>query len=101
MDKTAKNLIINIVLLISTYIIPLCAFNRYQNDYRNIGLIQKIVFAVLLCGSILLIYINNINRREGHKLKWLWVTFEALGVIGVVYSGVVLYLILSLQNIGF
>ena len=101
MTKITKNLTINLVLLILTFVIPLYIFQQYQNDSIRIELIQKIVFTVLLCGSILLAFINNRNRIQTQNLKWLWIIFEVIGILGIVYSLVVFYLIFALQNIGF
>ena len=101
MTKTTNILTINFVLILLTGAIPLYVFHLYQNDSIHIQLIQKIVFAVLLCGSILLAIVNNKNRIQIKSSKWLWLIFEVLGILGIVYSLVVFYLIFALQNIGF
>jgi predicted ferric reductase len=102
MTKTLKNSVINILLLILTYILPICVLKYYQDDYRNIDLIQKSVFLVLLCGSLLLVYINNKNRIQIKNLKWLWLAFEILGILGTIYSLIVLGLIFAFRRgIGF
>lgn len=102
MTKTTKNLTINIVLLVLTYVMPLYIFRQYQNDYINIDFVQKSTFIVLLCGSMLLTYINHKNRIRIQNFKWLWVAFEILGILGVIYSAVVLGLIFVFRHgIGF
>ena len=101
MKKIKKNLTINIALLVLVVVFPLYIFRQYQNDSIHIELIQKIVFTVLLCGSVLITFINNRNRVRMRDSKWLWVIFEAMGVMGIIYSLVVFYLIFALQNIGF
>jgi len=103
MTKTTKrNLVLNIMLLVFAYIIPILIFQQYQNDFRNIDLIQKVVFAVMLFGSVLMIYLNNKNRIKAENLKWLWLVFEIVGIIGTVYSVLVLYLIFAFRHgIGF
>jgi len=91
----------SIALLILTFAIPLYIFNQHQNDSASIYQIQKIVFLALLCGSIMLTYINNKTRIQIKKFTWLWITFEVIGVLGIIYSGFVLYLIFALRNIGY
>jgi len=101
MTKTQKNLILNISLIILTGIVPVYIFQSLQNDI-NIDLIQKVMFTLLLCGSLLLTYTNNRNRTQVQNLKWLWVLFEGLGIMGIVYSSVILWLIFTFNHgIGF
>ena len=102
MTKVQKNLIINIALLLLTGVVPLYIFVQYQNNYINIDLIQKGAFTVVLCGSILLAYLNNKNRMQLQSLKWLWILFEVLGVMGIIYSLTILGLIFMFRRgIGF
>ncbi len=102
MTKLTKILTVNIALLILTYVIPLYVFRQYQNDYINIDLIQKSVFVILLCGSVLLFYLNQRNRTKEANLKWLWLIFEILGILGFVYSVFVLSLMFMFRHgIGF
>lgn len=92
----------SILLLVLTYVVPLYIFRQYQNDYINIDLIQKVVFAILLIGSVILVYINDKNRRQIENLKWLWLLFEILGILGTVYSiGVLLLIFVFRHGIGF
>ena len=44
MTKTQK-IILNFVLIIFTYLIPVYILNQNQNNYSNIEVIQKIVFS--------------------------------------------------------
>ena len=97
-----KKIILNIILLVGTYLLPLYVFHRYQNDYNNTELRQNILFIVLFLGSALVTYLNNKYRKQDTDYKWIWVIFEILGVLGLLYSGVVLYLLFSFRNgIGF
>lgn len=101
LSKLQNNLILNITLLVLTCIVPIYVFQSYQNDI-NIDLIQKVVFTILLCGSLLLTYINNKNRAQMQNLKWLWILFEILGIIGIVYSLIIIWLIFTFsRGIGF
>ena len=81
-----------------TYVIPLFVFNRYQDDYINIDFIQKVVFTVLLCGSLLLTYINYKNIKKEQNSKWLWTVFEILGILGIIYSVFILSAIFMFRN---
>ncbi len=92
----------NFGLLIVTYILPLSVFASSQDDYSNIETIQKIVFSVLFIGAALLTYLNFINIKTKKKGKWIWILFEIIGICGLVYSGIVLYLIFVFRHgIGF
>ena len=66
MTKTQK-IIINCILIIATYLIPLYVFNQNQNNYSNIETIQKIVFFVLFLGAVTLTYLNYKNIITKHK----------------------------------
>lgn len=100
MTKTAKTFSTNILLLL-LIIISLYTFNQYQNN-TNIYIIQKIIFFIILGCSLLLIYINDKNRVQDKNFKMTWVIFELLGVLGTIYSLIVLSLIFIFRNgIGF
>lgn len=97
-----KKIITNFVLLVGTYIVPLYVFRQNQDNYSNIETIQKTVFLVLLLGAILLTYLNHKNRKSAEHLKWFWIGFEAIGILGIIYSAVILYLLFAFRHgIGF
>lgn len=98
MKEITKDLAVNILVLVITYIIPLLVFNRYQDDYINIGQIQKSVFITLLLGSLLLFYINHKNRVRQQNSKWVWRLFEIIGILGFVYSLIILGLIFIFRH---
>ncbi len=93
-----KKIILNIVLLLTTYVVPLYTLHQYRNDYQKIDLRQYTVFFILLIGSVLLTYFNNKYRRQEKGRKWLWVTFELVGIFGLLFSILVLCLLFSLRN---
>ena len=93
----SKKLIINVALIVLTYIIPIYIFRIYQDDI-NIYYIQTIVFVVLMLGSILLAYLNHVNRLKIQNSKYLWAIFEVVGIFGLVYSLFILYLIFSFRH---
>lgn len=93
-----KKIILNIVLLFTTYVLPLYVFYEYQNNYSNVKIRQNIIFLSLLFGSILLIYLNNKHRKQVIKYKFLWISFEIVGVLGFCYSLSVLWLLFMFRN---
>ena len=97
-----QRIIINCILVIGTYLVPLYIFNRNQDNYSSIATIQWIVFFVLLLGAIALTYLNHKNKSLEKGLYWVWLLFELLGILGMVYSAVILYLLFAFRNgIGF
>lgn len=97
-----QKVILNSVLIIGTYFVPLYILNQNQDSYSNIETIQKFVFYILFLGAVILTYLNYKNISKLENLKWLWILFEVIGVLGVVYSAVVLYLIFAFRHgIGF
>lgn len=95
----AKKIFVNIILLFTTYVVPLYIFRYYQDEYRNVNLRQYTVFTVLFFGSILVTYLNNKYRKLDVKNKWLWILFELIGIVGLCYSVFVLFLLFSLRNL--
>ena len=95
-----QKIIINLILIL-VYITSFYTLKQYRDDYTNIGLVQNIVFIIVFCNSVLLAYLNDVNRRKTKAGKCLWITFETLGVLGFIYSGTALYLMYALQSIGF
>ena len=53
-----KRAIINITLVVGTYILPQYAFYAARYDVRIVESIQSGVFIILLMGSSLLLYLN-------------------------------------------
>ena len=101
MLSETQKIITNCILIILTYLIPLVVFVQNQDSYA-IEKIQKIVFPILLIGSIVLTYLNYKNIIGTKNLKWFWMIFELIGVLGLVYSSIILYLIFSFRHgIGF
>lgn len=98
MTKIQKVWLGNVALVIVFYIIPLCLFRQYQQDFRNIENIQKAVFGSLFFGSSVLTYINYKNRVYFNEKKWAWVMFLIIGIAGIVYSSVIIYLLFVFRN---
>jgi|SRR3989344_8284565 len=101
MTKTQK-IIINCILILGTYVIPLYILSQNYNNYSDIEVIQKVVFIIFFFGAVILTYLNHKNKHITENLKWLWVIFEIIGTLGILYSVVILYLIFSFsRGIGF
>lgn len=97
-----QKILINLVLLIGTYVVPLYIFTQNQNNYSIIETLQEIIFSALFLGAVLLTYINHKNRKDVDYFKWLWIVFEGIGILGVIYSATILYLLFAFRNgIGF
>lgn len=94
-----KKIFFNLFLLIVVYIIPLYVFHQYQNDWRNIYVIQNCVLSIIFLGSVFIIYLNFRYIRQALSYKWLWIIFEVVGIIGLGYSAFILFLIFSLRNL--
>lgn len=94
-----KKIILNIILFIIIYVIPLFILHQHQDDLGDIVyVIQNYVFIIIFFGSILFIYLNNKYRKQTSNLKWIWILFEVIGIIGLCGSGFVLFLIFGLRN---
>jgi hypothetical protein len=94
-----KRNIFSFTILIVTYVLPIFLLKKLEDDFRNIDVIQYTTFGVFFFGSILLSWLN---WKKQENTKWVWLVFNILGILGFVYSGVVLYLLFSFRNgIGF
>ena len=93
-----RKFILSSFLLILTYLIPLSIFSQYQNS-QNLDLIQKITFVTLFLGSIAIIYLN---WNKGVGVEWLRWTFKIFGILGFIYSGIIIALLFLFRHgIGF
>ena len=93
-----KKIVLNIVLLLTTYVVPLYLLYTFQDSAIRIGKIQIPALLVLFFGSVLLTYLTNKHRKQAVKHKWLWIIFEIIGVVGVCYSGFILSLLFLLRH---
>ncbi len=90
-----KKINLNIFLILSTYILP--TYFLYTQQEVNTA-IESIRLIALFIGAILLIYLNNRFRKQDSSHKWLWIFFEIIGILGLIYSGFVLFLLFELRN---
>lgn len=93
-----KQIITNGVILVGTYLVPLFVLKLNENNYSNVETIQKVLFTVFFLGAVLLAYLNHRNRKEIGHSKWLWITFEIVGILGIIYSTIILYLIFAFRH---
>jgi hypothetical protein len=97
-----KKIIFNFFLIIGTYILPFYFLNFYQESVIMIKKIQVPLYTIILFGSIILTFFNYryIKQMQGRKI--LWFIFFAIGIIGVILSVSVLFLLFIFRNgIGF
>lgn len=93
-----RRLLINIIILVFTYLIPIYIFRQHQSDYKNINLIQNTTFITLFFGSVILIYINYKNRIQTQKYKLGWIIFQFIGIVGFCYSSIILSILFLFRN---
>lgn len=92
-----KNLI-NLIILIITGLIPLKIFDYYQGDSRYLDKVQVPVFVFMIFGSILLTYLNHLNQKQAQKNRWWWIIFEVIGIVGFLYSGLILTMLFLFKD---
>src|SRR6185437_15733557 len=92
---------LNTLLIILTIVIPL-SFLNFNSNSRNIAIIQKYVFITLFLGTTTLAVLNQIVNKSFNYRKKSLIIFELIGMIGILYSAIILVLILSFRKgIGF
>ncbi|MDO8659517.1 MAG: hypothetical protein Q7K54_02850 [Candidatus Parcubacteria bacterium] len=97
-----KKIVLNIVLLFTTCIAPYFYLYISQEDSIKMESIQTPTLMILFIGSALLTYLNNKYRKHVLSYKLLWIVFEAIGILGLIYSIFVLYLLFVFRHgIGF
>lgn len=94
----SKKIAINIIVLIMTYVLPLYLLYSFQESAIKLGRIQNLALVVLFVGGGLLTFLNNKYRRENINNKWLWLFFIVVGLLGLLYSGLILCLILITKD---
>ncbi len=93
-----KKIIFNTIILFAAYFVPLYFMGLYEYSVIITKSIQNNVHFAILLGSILIIYLNNKYRKQEIHHKWVWVMFEIIGILGLLYSGFVLLLIFLLKD---
>lgn len=94
-----KKIVLNIVLLVGGCFFPWYVLYRFQNDTIKMEHIQVPMLLILFTVSILLTYLNNQYRKQVTAYKWLWFVFIIVGIIGLFYSGFILFLIFSFRHL--
>ena len=91
----SKKNVLNIILLVGTYFFPLYFLYLQKEVTISVGFIW---FGLLFFGSALLTYLNNKYRKKNFQPKWLWSFFMILGIIGLCYSGFILWILLIYKD---
>lgn len=82
-----KKIILNLVLLITTYVVPLYFQSTIHGYVSDVGSRETLTWVIPVLGSVLLIYLNYKYAKQTLKYKWLWSTFKMIGIIGFLYFG--------------
>ena len=97
-----KKIVLNFLILILTFFLPLYFQHLHQENLGNFRLTQDVVMFVVFIGAGLLTYINYKFRKQALGKKWIWLIFEIVGIIGLIYSAGILWLLYEFRNgIGF
>ena len=92
------NILINyvvIIIIFFSYIII-----RNYDDFRYVQLVQKSFLSILFLCGLTLVYSNYLYIKQVSK-KIVPIIFLSVGLGVSVYSGILLYLVMALQNMGF
>jgi hypothetical protein len=93
-QKIVLNYVLIFISLFSYFVL------KTNNDTPYLQIIQKVFFSVLLlCGIV--IVLNNFALLKQVSKKYIIILLLCFGIILTIYSGLILYLILALQNTGF
>jgi len=97
MSKTQK-FWLNLLLILIGYIVPIIVLRANSNNYQNIYTIQLTALLIILAMGIFITYINNKNRKKYIEAKVLFIIFEIVGILGILYSMLLLYLIFAFRH---
>ena len=95
----SKKIIFNFALVLVVGVIPYYVLYVSQDNIITMEKIQAPLLAILFLGSAFLIYLNNKYRKQDLRHKWLWIFFMIVGILGLGYSGFVLYILFATNNI--
>lgn len=93
-----KKIIVNILLLCLACFLPLYILHSYNYDSRIIESIQVRILIIVFIGAGLLFYLNHKYRKQALTKKWIWLIFEIVGIVGLCYSGFILWLIFVFRH---
>ena len=97
-----KKIGLNILILVVFLFAPLFYQFLHENDISFIKSNQGLIHVMLFAGSILLTFLNHKFRKQALEKKWVWVIFEIFGIIGLIYSAGILWLLFEVRHgIGF
>lgn len=90
-----KKITFNVALLIFTLFLPLY-FLYLQKEVSF--LVGTMWFGLPFLGSALMTFLNNKYRKQDLHHRWLWIIFMIIGVLGLCYSGFVLFVLFLYRN---
>jgi EamA domain-containing membrane protein RarD len=97
-----KKIILNIVILLIFCASPLYYQFLHQDDLGDFRFRQNTVMSIVFLCFVTFTFLNHKYRKQAVDKKWVWLVFEIIGIIGLVYSGGILWLLYEFRNgIGF
>ncbi|MEI6316792.1 MAG: hypothetical protein WCO65_03680 [bacterium] len=94
-----KKISLNILIILLCFFVPYYLLGIYQTNILKLESTQNQLLFVILIGGSLLLFINHGYRKQALSNKWVWFIFEIIGVVGVLYSGIVLWLIFAFRHL--
>lgn len=96
--KKMQKIWLNIFLMLIGYVFPIGLLKVSAGNYEYTYKIQLIVLLIILVAGICITYLNNQNRKKVVEMKAWFIFFEILGILGILYSIITLYLIFAFRN---
>ncbi len=94
-----KKISLNFVIFFVFCVMPYYFLSIFQSDVDKIQFFQKQLLSAIFIGGVFLVYLNHKFKKQALGKKWIWLIFEIIGILGILYSGFVLYLIFSLRHL--
>jgi len=69
-----------------------------QNDLIRMKDLQMPLLFGILISSFFLAWINHKNQKNAVSHRWWWILFEIVGIVGLLYSGFILTILLMFRN---
>ena len=97
-----KRIILNVVLVLVGYCIPYYLLGVYQKDLAKMEARQVPLLGAIFVTSFIITFFNYKNLKQKISQKWIWIIFLIVGIIGLLYSGGILWLLFEFRHgIGF
>ena len=97
-----KKISLNVLILFFTYFLPLYLSNLFKDNFDVLKSIQVQIHVAIFIGAGLLTYLNYVFIKQTLNKKWVWFVFEMIGIIGLIYSAGILFILYEFRHgIGF